>query len=251
MRFAGKGAFVTGAGHGIGRATTVRLADEGAAVLCFDLKPEGAEETALLIEGRGGRGAAARGYVRDRGSIESALAFARERSSSVSYLVNNAGLITMTGLMDLTEEQWDLLLDDRLRAPPALFLNRGALPGHRALPDPEGTRRAHQDRPPGRPSLHLRPYYWARCGRGGNHSERDRAPADRLGPHGSHAVRLRRHSRSRGPIVRRTLAPSLARFTHSLTVSFAVSLRSHAPDAVPYAVGGTEARSDGVGDPFG
>ena len=45
MRFAGKGAFVTGAGHGIGRATTVRLADEGAAVLCFDLKPEGAEET--------------------------------------------------------------------------------------------------------------------------------------------------------------------------------------------------------------
>ena len=60
MRFAGKGAFVTGAGHGIGRATTVRLADEGAAVLCFDLKPEGAEETALLIEGRGGRGAAAR-----------------------------------------------------------------------------------------------------------------------------------------------------------------------------------------------
>jgi len=158
MRFAGKGAFVTGAGHGIGRATAVRLADEGAALLCFDLKAEGAEETALLIEGRG---------VRDRGSIESALAVARERSGSVSYLVNNAGLITMTGLMDLTEEQWDLLLDDRLRAPPALFLNRGALPGHRALPDPEGTRRAHQDRPPGRPSLHLRPYYWGKMRKGG------------------------------------------------------------------------------------
>ncbi len=115
MRFAGKGAFVTGAGHGIGRATAVRLADEGAAVLCFDVKPEGAEETALLIEGRGGRGAAARGDVRDRGSIESALAVARERFGSVSYLVNNAGLITMTGLMDLTEEEWDLVLDVNLK----------------------------------------------------------------------------------------------------------------------------------------
>lgn len=115
MRFAGKGAFVTGAGHGIGRATPLRLAEEGAAVLCFDLNPEGGEETASLIEGRGGKAAAAQGDVRDRPSIEQALAGALERFGSVSYLVNNAGLVTMTGLMDLTEDEWDLVLDVNLK----------------------------------------------------------------------------------------------------------------------------------------
>ena len=115
MRFEGKGAFVTGAGHGIGRATSIRLADDGASVLCFDLKPEGAEETTRLIEERGGRAAAAQGDVRDRDSIRRALALALERFGNVTYLVNNAGLVTMDGLDTLTEEKWDLVLDVNLK----------------------------------------------------------------------------------------------------------------------------------------
>jgi NAD(P)-dependent dehydrogenase (short-subunit alcohol dehydrogenase family) len=115
MRFAGKGAFVTGAGHGIGRATALRLAEEGASVLCFDLDRDGGAETARMIEGGGGRAAPAQGDVRDRGSIQGALAEALDRFGSLSYLVNNAGLITMTALMDLTEDEWDLVLDVNLK----------------------------------------------------------------------------------------------------------------------------------------
>jgi glucose 1-dehydrogenase/3-oxoacyl-[acyl-carrier protein] reductase len=115
MRFEGKAAFVTGAGHGIGRATALRLADEGAAVLCFDVKSEDGADTARAIEARGGRAAAAQGDVRDRASIERASALALERFGSLSHLVNNAGLITMTGLMDLTEDEWDLVLDVNLK----------------------------------------------------------------------------------------------------------------------------------------
>ena len=115
MRFDRKTAFVTGAGHGIGRATALRLADEGAAVLCFDVERERGDDTARTIESRGGRAATAEGDVRDRGSIERAAAVAVERFGSISYLVNNAGLITMTGLMDLTEDEWDVVLDVNLK----------------------------------------------------------------------------------------------------------------------------------------
>lgn len=115
MRFEGKGAFVTGAGHGIGRATAVRLASEGASVLCYDKDADRLEETVSMIAGGGGTATAAQGDVRSKEQIGTGLEAALERFGSVSYLVNNAGLVTMTGLMELPEEEWDLVLDVNLK----------------------------------------------------------------------------------------------------------------------------------------
>ncbi len=115
MRFGGKVVFVTGAGHGIGRATAVRLANEGAAVVATDLQEETAKETARLIEHEGGRAIGVGTDVRDREQIAAARDTGLEAFSHLTHLVNNAGLVTMHGLMDLTEEQWDLVLDVNLK----------------------------------------------------------------------------------------------------------------------------------------
>jgi len=111
----GRVAFVTGAGSGIGRAISRRLGGEGAAVACVDVDAEGATETVRLVEQAGGRALAARADVRVRAEIETALGAALSAFGRLDYLVNNAGLVTMSSLDDLTEAEWDLVLDVNLK----------------------------------------------------------------------------------------------------------------------------------------
>jgi NAD(P)-dependent dehydrogenase (short-subunit alcohol dehydrogenase family) len=114
-RFGDAVAFVTGAGHGIGRATALRLGSEGAGVVCFDLKGETAQEAAAAVDAAGGRGMAAQGDVRDRAAIEAARDAALARFGKLTLLVNNAGLVTLTGFDDLTEDEWDFVMDVNLK----------------------------------------------------------------------------------------------------------------------------------------
>lgn len=106
---------ITGAGSGIGRATALRLASEGASVAVWDIDTTAAEETVGLVEAAGGQAMACTVDVRDRAAIQAALAATTERFGRITRLVNNAGLVTMTGLDDLTEEEWDLVLDVNLK----------------------------------------------------------------------------------------------------------------------------------------
>jgi glucose 1-dehydrogenase/3-oxoacyl-[acyl-carrier protein] reductase len=111
----GRGAFVTGGGSGIGRATSLRLASEGAAVAVIDLRLDVAQETARMISDAGGSAHAFVADVRDRAQIQAARDGALEALGAIHYLVNNAGLVRMSALDDLSEDEWDLVVDTNLK----------------------------------------------------------------------------------------------------------------------------------------
>jgi len=108
-------AFVTGAGSGIGRAIAERLASHGAKVACVDIDHVRAKETASVIADSGGQALALVADVRDREAVDAALEATATEWQRFDYLVNNAGLITMSSLEDLTDEEWDLVLDVNLK----------------------------------------------------------------------------------------------------------------------------------------
>lgn len=91
-RFEGRTALVTGGASGIGRATAIRLASEGAAVIVTDLDEEGGNAAVGEIESGGGQAAFTRHDVADPDSWRAALDFAGARFGGLDILVNNAGI---------------------------------------------------------------------------------------------------------------------------------------------------------------
>ncbi|MEZ4501239.1 MAG: SDR family NAD(P)-dependent oxidoreductase [Dehalococcoidia bacterium] len=91
-RFGGRVAFVTGAGSGIGRAVCLRLAAEGAAVLCTDLDERSAEDTAARIAEAGGRSGVRVLDVTDEAGVDAALRSTVEEFGGLDVVVNNAGI---------------------------------------------------------------------------------------------------------------------------------------------------------------
>ncbi|MEX1113275.1 MAG: 3-oxoacyl-ACP reductase family protein [Patescibacteria group bacterium] len=115
MRLNDQIAIVTGAGSGIGRAIAERYAAEGAKVVCAGHHVESCEETVKLIETAGGTASAIKADVSSAPDNERMVADTVQRYGRLDILVNNAGVVEMHPLDEMTEEQWDRVMDVDLK----------------------------------------------------------------------------------------------------------------------------------------
>ncbi len=106
MRLNGKVALVTGAGNGIGAATAIRFAEEGAAVIVTDIDPEAANRTAATITAAGGRAEAKRQDVCDEGQWQTLVSGIADTYGGLHVLVNNAGVVIPNNVENTSLEEW-------------------------------------------------------------------------------------------------------------------------------------------------
>ena len=106
MRVSGKVALVTGGGSGIGAATSLRLAEEGALVVVSDIDADAAAQVVNDIIGGGFKAEASYQDVTDQQQWQEIVSGIMERHGQLDILVNNAGIALTGSIEDATLEEW-------------------------------------------------------------------------------------------------------------------------------------------------
>ncbi len=119
-------ALITGAGTGIGRATALRLAAEGAVVALMGRRREQLEETAAEVRRQGGEALALLGDVSNPEDAEEAVARTEEAFDGLDILFNNAGVVHDGDILELDLDTWRETLDINLTGP--FLMSRAAVP---------------------------------------------------------------------------------------------------------------------------
>jgi 3-oxoacyl-[acyl-carrier protein] reductase len=110
MQLTDQVAIITGSARGIGRATALCLAREGAHIVVADINAAGAQEAAAEIAGLGRRTLVVETDVADQGQVQAMVQSAIETFGRVDILVNNAGNAVLTPLLETTAATWDRTL---------------------------------------------------------------------------------------------------------------------------------------------
>jgi NAD(P)-dependent dehydrogenase (short-subunit alcohol dehydrogenase family) len=122
----GKVALITGGASGIGRATALLFAREGAAVVIADLNAEAGETVAAEITHSGGRAIFERAEVSNATDCRRLAERAISEFGRIDILFNNAGIIRRATILDLSEDDWDRVMAVNLKS--IFLLSREVIP---------------------------------------------------------------------------------------------------------------------------
>ena len=110
-RFSDKVVLITGAGRGIGRAMALRFAQEGANIIAADIEPALAESTAGAVQELGRQCLGLKVDVTQQVDIQRMVSQTVEQFRRIDVLCNNAGVLRFQDMFDITEADWDFVLD--------------------------------------------------------------------------------------------------------------------------------------------
>ncbi len=115
MRLKGKVSIITGGASGIGKATALKFAQEGAIVAVCDLNQEAIDATVNEVKAAGGEAVGYIVNVTNKSQINDMVGDLKARFGRIDVLVNNAGIVQDAQLTKMTDEQFDLVVDINLK----------------------------------------------------------------------------------------------------------------------------------------
>ena len=115
MKLNGKISIITGAANGIGKATALKFAAEGATVIVCDLNQEAVADVVEEVKVAGGKADGFVVNVTNQQQLNDMVAAVKEKYGRVDTLVNNAGIVMDARLQKMTEDQFDKVIDINLK----------------------------------------------------------------------------------------------------------------------------------------